>query len=235
LKIVRKALPQAFLYIITNGDYLDREKLSRLEQIGIDWLYINVYLPNGKEHNQKNIDSAIKKLLKHTGLRVGDKIADSQWRMNGTTFMVSMTVPNYFAGGLTMSSRGGLLKSPIFRDYQRTSVCFSPLQHVVIDYNGKGMLCCQVRSDAPEHQSSIICDLNEEGKTLFHMYRALGNARRVLFIAGPKGGICKTCTQNAEGPYKFGRVMPVSWLFNHIPGTCKVLEIATKRRKKWGL
>jgi len=46
------------------------------------------------------------------------------------------------------------LISPALHSYQRRAVCFNPLHSVVVDYNGKGMLCCQV---AIGFGATVIC------------------------------------------------------------------------------
>ncbi len=55
--------------------------------------------------------------------------------------------------------------------YQSHAVCLAAVRHVVIDYNGKGMLCCQTRSDCAGHRGAVIGDLSRPGYGLFHLLR----------------------------------------------------------------
>ena len=78
---------------------------------------------------------------------------------------------------------------------KRTSPCLSPFQHVYIDYNGKVMPCCNLRSDLPAHQDAIIADLHAS-PDLFLVYagRTLAAWRGALVGFDPKSGYCATCS-----------------------------------------
>jgi hypothetical protein len=134
-----------------------------------------------------------------TGLACVAQGSPWEYACTGSSIAITMGVPQYsFEGGL--SSRAGLVDVAQLRSFQRRSVCFHPLHSVVIDYNGKGMLCCQVRSDAPQHAGAIIGDLSQPGYSIFDFYRDLAPARLALVSPGPKTGPCRTCNVNNGGP-----------------------------------
>ncbi len=229
----RKALPNAFLSVTSNGDYLNAETLKRLEDVGVNHMYISLYLPDGQERDLDVIVGAKEKFQRRTGLKYGKQVGEYAWRMDGSKMQMLVNVPNYSAAGQALSSRGGLIQvETTFKDYQRTSVCFSPLHHVVVDYNGKSMLCCQTRSDASEHQNSVIGYIGLEGYSLFHHYRDLAGARAGLFRGGPKHGVCKTCSQNAEGPSKVGRVDALAGFIGLVPGASTAFESLVNRQHR---
>jgi hypothetical protein len=123
-------------------------------------------------------------------------------------------------------------------DYQRTATCFSPLHSVTIDYTGKCMLCCQVRSDSPAHKDAVIGDLNQPGYTLFHFYRDLAGARKGLSEPGPKLGVCRTCTISEIGPNQLARRPAMAAVASHIPGLQSAFESGLKwasRTRKYEL
>lgn len=233
LAMARKTLPKAFLSVTSNGDYMNRDTIARLESAGIDHMYISFYLPDGKERDLDSIAGAKDKFQRRTGLTYGHQLGEYAWRMDGTKIQMQVSVPNYSAAGQALSSRGGLIQlETTFKNFVRSSVCFSPLHHVVVDYNGKSMLCCQTRSDAAEHQGAVIGQIGEEGYSLFHHYRDLGPARAGLFRGGPKNGVCRSCTQNSEGPFKVGRVDGLARLIARLPGVPATFDAMVSRQHR---
>ena len=147
-----------------------------------------------------------------------------------------MGVPQYSYEAGNISTRGGLVDVPRLQSYQRRSVCFSPLHSVVVDYNGKGMLCCQVRSDSERHASAIIGDLSQPQYSLFEFYRDLAPARLSLLSPGPKGGPCRTCTVSDGGPDKTSRRPLIANALAYVRPLRGLLEWsvdAVSRRRRW--
>jgi hypothetical protein len=141
-----------------------------------------------------------------------------------------MGIPYYTKG--TISTRGGLVDVVHLRSYQRTSVCFNPLHSVVVDFNGKGMLCCQVRSDSPLQKDAVIGDLSRPDYSLFDFYRDLAPARAGLLAPGPKDGVCRSCDVSATGPDKLGRHTAISRVVHAIPGVTAAMHAAVRLRNR---
>ena len=200
----RRRLPRARLVAISNGDYLDRNKLRRLEEARLDRLLLDLYLPEGKERDEAELARAVKLFEERTGLQCVPNGSGWEFICTGSTVRITMGVPNYsFNTGI--STRGGLVEISELRDYTRHSVCFRPLHSVTIDFNGKGMLCCEVRSDAPEHAGAIVGDLSQRGYSLFDYYRDQAPARLALLSPGPKQGACASCNAVDGGPDRMAR------------------------------
>jgi len=230
LALARKSLPHAFLSVTSNGDYLNRDVVRRLEATGINHMCVSLYLPDEKARDPETIRDAKEKFARRSGLTYGHQLAPYAWRMDGTKIQIALNIPDYSHGGTTISSRAGLVKiDSVFKNYARTSICFSPLHHVVVDYNGKSMLCCQTRSDAPEHQRAVIGEIGRDGYGLFHHYRDLAGARAGLMRGGRKHGVCSKCSQNAEGPFSVGRMEPVAGFLRLVPGTGTALGFLLRR------
>src|ERR1035441_8174292 len=104
-----------------------------------------------------------------------------------------------------MSTRAGLMQIPKTHSYHRTGACLAPSRYVAVDYNGKGMLCFQTRSDAPQHQNAVIGDLTHPGYSIFCFYRDLGSARAGLVAPGLKGGFCDSCDVSTPSPDRLAR------------------------------
>jgi len=196
----RAELPRAFLAMVSNGDYLNKETLARLADAGLDRLMLDLYLPDGKEGDERELERSLEKFAARTGLSPV-AAAPREYAFPGFAgIKITMGAPDYKAESI--STRGGLLPIPKAGVYKRTAACLAPIRHVVVDYNNKGMLCCQVRSDSPAHASAIIGDLGDPDYGLFHLYRDLAPARLALARPGPKTGVCQSCDISAAGNEK---------------------------------
>jgi hypothetical protein len=62
-----------------------------------------------------------------------------------------------------------------------------------IDYNGSVMICCNTRSDVPEHKNGIMAHINDA--PIWEIYRneKYKPWRDHLEKDGPKSGICAGC------------------------------------------
>ena len=216
MAMARATLPHAELVVISNGDYMDDTTLEQLETAGIDRLILDLYLPDGKETDPEAIEDGLRKFTRRTGLSL-KRSRGLTFGVTGTAMKTTLDVPQYTAEEI--STRGGLLDLPKRDTYQRRAVCLAPVRHLVIDYNGKAMLCCQTRSDAPEHQSAIIGDLSVDGYSIFHYYRDLARARRTLLAPGCKDGVCTSCDVRDDGPDRTARRKWLGKAFHVIPGS----------------
>ncbi len=225
----RKRLPSAYLVLVSNGDYLNHETLRRIEDAGAHRLMLDLYLPDGKERDPSEIQGGIEKFRARTGLQVVP-VSDYEFRCYGTKVNITMGIPAYTAAN--MSTRGGLVQVKELSQYQRTSVCFSPLHSVTVDYSGECVLCCQVRADSLLHRDAVIGDLKIPGYTLFHFYRDLAAARRGLLAPGPKVGVCKTCTISDTGPDRLARNPRVAAFVTYLPGFHSVFGALMKRASR---
>jgi hypothetical protein len=224
----RRALPRATLVVISNGDYMDRSTLPQLESAGVDRLILDLYLPDGKERDPDARARGLRQFCRRTGIKLepSNKVG---YVITGTRLKGTLEIPCYTREGI--STRGGLVEVPKLATYRRRAVCLAPVRHVVIDYNGLGMLCCQTRSDAAEHKDAIIGDLNRPGYGLFHLYRDLGAARRALLAPGEKGGACQSCDVRDDGPDKLARREWIAKATNAMPGVWHLVE--RMRRKNF--
>ena len=215
VEAARAALPNAGLVMISNGDYLDRETLPRLDTAGLDRLIIDLYLPDGREREEAAIAAGLRKLSRRTGMAL-ERTGAFSYRVAGLGMKATLDIPFYTESNV--STRGGLVEVEKLAGYRRRAVCMAPVRHVVIDHDGKGMMCCQTRSDAPQHRRAIIGDLAEPGYGLFHLYRDLGAVRRTLLAPGEKTGVCLTCDVRDDGPDRLARRRWIAGALGRVPG-----------------
>ena len=222
----RKALPNAGLLVISNGDYLNRSTLPRLDALGLDRLIVDLYMPDGRERDPDAIQAGLRKFSRRTGTSL-ERTGEFSYRVSGLRMKATLDIPLYTESNI--STRGGLVEVGKLSSYRRRAVCMAPIRHVVIDYNGKGMMCCQTRSDAPEHRQAIIGDLAAPGYGLFHLYRDLGATRRALLSPGEKTGVCLTCDVRDDGPDRLARRAWASRLIRGVPGVATNLDNLWRR------
>jgi hypothetical protein len=236
VQLARRRLPKAFLTVVSNGDYFNRHSLKALEAARVDRLLLDMYLPRGKERDIDELQTALERFRARTDLDVSENGSKWEYKCAGSTMNISMGVPLYAAKLNNISTRGGLVDVPELIHYQRRSICFNPLHSVVVDYNGKVVLCCQVRSDAPVHADSIIGDLSKGEYSLFDAYRDLAPARLGLLSPGPKSGPCKTCTISDGGPDRLARRSWLAKRLTRLRPLRALFELAVERaseKRKW--
>ena len=196
----RHFLPQAHLHTNTNGDYLNNAYLHELKAAGLNSLNIQIYLANHEHYDHEKMRKTMLKVqerLELTGKIVKeqqDEWLEAQLDFEGLT--IRQYARNFDINGC---SRGDTL--PIFQNYQRTEPCFSPFEHLYIDYNGKVIPCCNIRSDVEQHQQAIVGDLVKD-LSIFKIYagKSLSQWRKNLVSFSKKGGLCANCRFNVVKP-----------------------------------
>jgi len=193
LRAAREKVPNAELHTNTNGDYLTTEYFADLYDAGLRSLKIQVYLQNEQSYDHELIKSRAKQNLDKWGLpyKVTRDEPDNWYecRLTYKDMRIRMYGRNFATQG---TNRGGLVD--IKQDYVRTSPCLLPFQAVYIDYNGKVVPCCNIRSDAPGHEDYVLADLSEEP----NLFAAFSNERSAAFRKSllnerHKQGLCGSC------------------------------------------
>jgi radical SAM protein with 4Fe4S-binding SPASM domain len=194
----RRALPSANIDVVTNGDYLKPETLPRLREAGLSVLRISVYLRDGAPWTA----AAAREEMERLGRRIG--IAPSFH--SDTRDTVGATFP--FQGlevdawshdfDLIGYDRGESLPALVDTDYVRRSPCSMVFSNFTVDFDGKVMPCCNLRSDHPAHQGFVLGDLSR-GESIFDVYAspAFAGWRKSLAGVGEKAFPCRSCKQKA--------------------------------------
>jgi MoaA/NifB/PqqE/SkfB family radical SAM enzyme len=197
LRRIRQAkamLPEAILHTNTNGDYLTPSYLDDLAEAGLRSLNIQVYLGNDDRYDHARMRAKLLRTI--DGLELNAPIVRDEpevW-VEATAEHAGIRMRIYARNfELNGCSRGDSV--PIQLTYRRTSPCLSPFHHVYIDFNGKVMPCCNLRSDVSGHASAVVADLNE-AHDLFLVYASETMAawRRGLMGFNRKTGHCSSCS-----------------------------------------
>lgn len=192
LEQARAILPKAMLHTNTNGDFLTGDYVRDLYQHGLNSLKIQVYLSKDEPYDDAAVLIKLKNKAEQIGFPYQIVECKKGLRHEAKIFYQDMNISIYSRNfNIDGCSRGDLVD--VRRAFCRTSPCLSPFRDLYIDYNGKVMPCCNLRSDAPEHQDFIVGDLNQQ--SLFQIYAAgpLVEWRRRLIGFGPKKSPCNNC------------------------------------------
>ena len=192
LRQARQALPLALLSTHTNGDYLTREYMEELCEAGLNRLHVMAYLGNDEEFADDAVLGRMEAKIAQLGLpfEFTTRLPGVRYtaRLRHETMTISLDARNFRLIG---TDRGKLVT---LQPYVRTSPCAIVFEEMYVDWNGRVMPCCNLRSDAPEHQGYVVADLSE-GTSIFEAYASspLVEWRRSLFNVRPKRAPCDSC------------------------------------------
>lgn len=188
----RIRVPHAELAITTNTDYLTADVLKRLRDIGLNTVYMSLYL---RDHERWSIELArvyTDRLAKKIGaqiLRTRETPASLQCTYDYPGLALYSTCHNWDQYGI---DRGGLVQ--IYSQQERLGPCRDPFQTFVIDYTGAVTPCCCVRSDFKEHRGYLMGDLSTPGVNIFDVYAGrCALWRRGVVSFGHKSSPCSSC------------------------------------------
>lgn len=193
LREIRLAAPRTRLAINSNGDYLDSEYLAELEDSGLNRLWIDIYIPDDESYDlgvaRKYLDQFSARIERRfTLLRTTPELS---CKFESSIEMVAHVRNVAVMKAMNMSDRGGLIQ--IARKTLRDAPCYAPYKHLVIDWDGSIIVCCQLRSDSLAHKSAIVGRIGDEGVGLVDAYVRLAEWRSSLRTFGQKRGPCGTC------------------------------------------
>jgi MoaA/NifB/PqqE/SkfB family radical SAM enzyme len=191
---VREAAPRARICINSNGDYLDADYLRELEESGLDRLWVDIYFPDDEVYDLDKATLYHAKFLKRTN-RTGTMVATApelSYKIASDRLEIVTHVRNVAAmKAMDLSDRGGLVQ--IARQTVREAPCYAPYKHLVIDWDGSIVICCQLRSDSASHQDGVVGKIGTDGITLMDAYLRLAGWRNSLREYGKKDKPCATC------------------------------------------
>jgi len=189
----RKKLPKAKLRTNTNGDYVTLDYIYELRDAGLNELFIQQYLANNELYNHAKMKKRMQQKIKMLGV---DYLVISDIDNNRIEYdlivegiIVHLRARNFAVEGTARTKK----VAGFNEEYVRTKACVQPFKNMYIDYNGSVMVCCNTRSDVPEHKSGIMAHVNDA--PLWEIYRneKYKPWRDHLENDGPKSGICKGC------------------------------------------
>lgn len=197
IKQVREYLPQAYIIIFTNGDYLTLDYLKLLENIGVNAMIISYYY-NG---NDKNITFDIENIIKPGMQKLLNRLNLNYYVLEQTQIYYKLKIEyknmNITYGAIDFKSigvdRGGILKDNV-NIVNRICKCFTPNFQIVVDYDANYTLCCNIRSDDKNNKNYILGNIETHSVFDIFMGEKTINFRKELLLEGPKKGPCANCS-----------------------------------------
>lgn len=194
VKQARKSLPKALLGIFTNGDYLDRDYLDSLREVGIGHITMSYYFGKNIEFDVENvIKPAINKMANKLNLQYKEVVNDD--RQYGVRFIYDGMDMIYRAWNprVNASNRAGSINDECIPSVKRDFPCYYPLREIFIDYNGLVMPCCNMRSDVETHKQFVLGDIAEVDLFELFMNEKFIKIRKALMSNTPQYEVCKYC------------------------------------------
>lgn len=187
----RSLVQHAEIAITTNTDHLTPIVLDRLRNIGLNVVYMSIYLKKDEQWTPELAYNYSELLAKKLGIHILSKYK--------TPLQLFC---NYSYKGLILRSicsnwneygtdRGGSIKQ---YSKLRLGPCRDPFETFVIDHTGAVLPCSNLRSDLPQHRNFIIGNLSIPNISIFDIYTGkLVAWRRNLLGFGKKVFPCETC------------------------------------------
>ena len=197
IKSARKILPNAILRTNTNGDYMTRDYIEELCDVGFNQLWIQQYLGNNQKYDHDTMRSRAETKIKKLGLK--SKIITDipgyklEYDISHRNMTIHIRSRNFDIDG---SSRGDTIA--VSSEYTRTQRCMQPFNNMYIDYNGSVMVCCALRSDVAAHKSGIMGQISKNKLWDIYASEQYKPWRQHHLVDGPKKGFCKTCKDSVN-------------------------------------
>jgi radical SAM protein with 4Fe4S-binding SPASM domain len=194
VEYARKRLSRAVLGLHSNGDYVTKNILERLDDMGVDFFGISRYIDFNaprfrvREAARRHCEDYLKRLgLRAAALRPDNNLA--RYKIPMRRMKVTLFVPDIIGRG---NDRGGHLKDLKLKK-PRTSPCRSPFSGLYIDWTGDVLPCCNLRGDIEAQKSFVMGNIREDSLQDVFLSKASGAIRKMLIDHIEKPGPCKYC------------------------------------------
>lgn len=193
LKYIKKNLPLSVIQTNSNGDFMDIDVLSRLEECGLNKIKVSLHMPKNKKYCQDYLRQSLTKFAK----RIGFKLTKKHINKLGLTFKINklfviVQCPDWNNEG---NNRGGSIDT-VKISKNRISPCVKPFREFTIYHNGKVTPCCDIfnNNNYNEHVMGSI-DVNDVN-SIFKIYsnNNLSQFRKHTFDWSLKDGPCASCS-----------------------------------------
>jgi MoaA/NifB/PqqE/SkfB family radical SAM enzyme len=193
---LKAACPRAEIWFNTNGDYLDRENLARLVELGVARLVVTLHTPESGLYDDRRQLTRLSQFSARTGVVLAFEAFEPGRKIKASgrfkTLPIRVKSINYALNG---ENRGGLLEEiPV--EAERRAPCDRPFHDFTVAWNGNAYPCCQFFAGLEAHDPFIAGNVGA-AESIFAIYAAslMASFRRDTFGWGPKRPPCDTCTE----------------------------------------
>ena len=188
LSSAKNSLPKARIEIVTNGDVLDKDRLTKLFKSGLDTILISVY-------------DGVEDAKKFENLCLDCKLDKSQYVIR------HRYLPPEKDFGITMSNRAGLMANAEHKikplEKMLNEACYYPSYTFFLDYNGDVLMCPHDWG-----KKRILGNLNKESFLKIWTSKFAKITRKKLNNSDRNFSPCNVC--DVKGTL-IGRKHAVSW------------------------
>lgn len=187
---IRSKLPNCFISFNSNGDYLTKERLLKLEASGVNEIRVTLHRDKYEDNDRKK---AIKSFFNKIELNyeinkfVEKKLILVEKKINTLNLIVMCTnwgaIGNDRAGSINILSITNVRKKP----------CMKPFREIVITAEGDSFPCCNFFPNTAEAKRLTIGNLIDS--TIYDIFTSniLVGFRKNLFDFSEKLSPCNTC------------------------------------------
>lgn len=210
LNLVHSYLPKATLHANTNADFLNNKTIKKAYDNGLRSLFIQVYLDKDEKFDFNIVDKKAKKIISRiSDVKVELDFKRDDWieyKCSYKDMFLRMYARDFKQNGI---NRSGIevVEKKIYRD----SPCTLVFTDVYIDFNGKIVPCCNIRSDNNEHKGMEFGQLTSNENSIFEVFysfKALSWRKKLFNFNIKEINPCFNC--------EFGLIKENSFLKNFI-------------------
>ena len=161
------SLPNAFLATNSNTDYLTTEVVSQAADNGLHLIRAQLYFDKDEEYTPDAISQKFMLLeAKLPGIEFVEKVGQWYALVNGK-MLIHVQAKNFKEMGINRCD------VPTTKVKKRYHTCYEGVQYFGINYNGKAIPCCHIRSDYPPHETSLLGQVDSEPGKIFDLYQGV--------------------------------------------------------------
>ena len=191
----RQKLPEAIIKFNSNGDYLDKGMVEKLESAGLDALFITLHPgPNGNYNDKDRLKHLSKFLSRIDAPEFNLDYFEPETRF-GVEFSfgqlrILVMAENWSSHG---TSRGGEIETLELVE-PRSSPCWRPWREFIVSNNGNVWPCCQIFPDDDNNNKYCLGNVGEDRLWEIYAKQASRQWRMHTMDISEKDGVCKYCS-----------------------------------------
>ena len=203
---IHRELPFCYIRFNSNGDYLTKELLDELCEIGVKELQITMQFAPNESYTDVEARSKLDRFFQKLGMDYAIKSMREGHNITVDFIYRSLrmlVLTNHWS--VDGNSRGGLIDS--LNSHLRKAPCAAPFREIAVDVDGKLRRCCNMYFTQPELRRVDQCSL----KGFFFSDEMISLRKNLLLFRDKRISPCELCNtfdyaQN-ETPEKWNDVM----------------------------
>lgn len=194
---IRSFLPKANIQLYTNGDYLNKNLLQTLADIGVNAVIATTH-PNNANIPFNELTTKHKQMVEKLDLPFTYNVEKDRClavlKVGGLSLhyhVVDWSAKNA-DGSMFAFDRGGSIDTN--KKYERVEPCLTIFNNIQIEYDGTLLPCCNIHPDVEKHKKHILGKLDGDSNLFVEWTNdQYVKWRKMMVTFGNKGGPCANC------------------------------------------